>query len=364
MLKIQSPTLLLDEEKCRKNIRQMAAKARQHGLHLEPHFKTHQSAAVGEWFREQGAEAITVTSVKMADYFAAHGWKKITIAMPANILEVEAIQSLARKVDLNIYINHPATAAFLARRLREPVGFFIEIDAGYHRTGVDFRDHSALASILSAAGENPNLRFRGCYAHAGNTYDGPSREDILRVHRQTCQALRSVKDHFAGRYPDLQLALGDTPACSIADDFTGIDIIRPGNYVYYDLVQATLGACTYDQIAICLAVPVVDIYPARSEVIAHGGWVHHGKDALPDAEGRPYYGKVVTLSDNGWSEPVSGGRVTKLSQEHTTLELPATFLEKLRIGDLLGVLPIHSCATAQMMGAVTTLSGESIAMMR
>jgi D-serine deaminase-like pyridoxal phosphate-dependent protein len=52
--KIMKPTLLLDEEKCRRNIRTMAEKARSSGVIFRPHFKTHQSIEIGNWFREEG----------------------------------------------------------------------------------------------------------------------------------------------------------------------------------------------------------------------------------------------------------------------------------------------------------------------
>ena len=62
LTEISKPTLLLDENKCRQNIERMAAKASHHGLSFRPHFKTHQSAGIGNWIRDQGVEKITVSS--------------------------------------------------------------------------------------------------------------------------------------------------------------------------------------------------------------------------------------------------------------------------------------------------------------
>ena len=53
-LNITKPTVLLDSDKVRRNIARMAAKANETGLSFRPHFKTHQSAQVGTWFREFG----------------------------------------------------------------------------------------------------------------------------------------------------------------------------------------------------------------------------------------------------------------------------------------------------------------------
>ena len=59
---IVRPTLILDKEVCLRNIERMAEKAKAKNLLFRPHFKTHQSATVGEWFRDAGITAITVSS--------------------------------------------------------------------------------------------------------------------------------------------------------------------------------------------------------------------------------------------------------------------------------------------------------------
>ncbi|MFP4059012.1 MAG: hypothetical protein ACLFUC_00845 [Bacteroidales bacterium] len=65
-MEITSPTLLIDEQKCRANIEKMALRAQKNKVLFRPHFKTHQSATIGNWYRDHGVTAITVSSVKMA----------------------------------------------------------------------------------------------------------------------------------------------------------------------------------------------------------------------------------------------------------------------------------------------------------
>ncbi len=77
---------------------QMAQKAKAHNLIFRPHFKTHQSAEIGNWFKDEGVNKITVSSVQMAEYFAESGWKDILIAFPVNIRETEQINRLASKI--------------------------------------------------------------------------------------------------------------------------------------------------------------------------------------------------------------------------------------------------------------------------
>ncbi len=106
-MKLKKPTLLLDKKKCLSNIQKMKIKADKHNLIFRPHFKTHQSAKVGEWYRETGVNKITVSSVSMAKYFYNNGWKDITIAFPLNFAEVEDINQLAIETNINVLVSFP-----------------------------------------------------------------------------------------------------------------------------------------------------------------------------------------------------------------------------------------------------------------
>ena len=77
--KFTKPTLFVNKQIALRNIQRMAAKAKQSNVRFRPHFKTHQSVDIGEWFRKFCVTAITVSSVEMAAYFAANGWADITI---------------------------------------------------------------------------------------------------------------------------------------------------------------------------------------------------------------------------------------------------------------------------------------------
>src|SRR5262245_44367973 len=141
MIQITRPTLLLDESKCRSNIRRMAEKAKRRGIRLRPHFKTHQSHEVGRWIRESGIDACTASSVRMAQYFAEDGWKDITVAFPLNALESEVIRELSGKIQLNLTAVNEDAVRLLQERVKGSIGVFIEVDTGYHRSGVQPDDY-------------------------------------------------------------------------------------------------------------------------------------------------------------------------------------------------------------------------------
>ena len=101
-VKITRPTLLLDVKKCKSNIHRMATKARENNLMFRPHFKTHQSAEISEWIRNEGVTGCTVSSMKMAEYFGNHGWDDVLIAFPVNILESQKMNELGKQEKLQL----------------------------------------------------------------------------------------------------------------------------------------------------------------------------------------------------------------------------------------------------------------------
>src|SRR4051812_7216365 len=102
---ITRPTLVVDRARAQANIERMAAKASATGTRFRPHVKTHQSPAMAEWYRAAGVEAITVSSVVMAEQFADHGWTDITIAFPFNPREAPALAELGSRVHLGLLVD-------------------------------------------------------------------------------------------------------------------------------------------------------------------------------------------------------------------------------------------------------------------
>ncbi|MDX1618776.1 MAG: hypothetical protein R3224_08320, partial [Balneolaceae bacterium] len=176
-----------------------------------------------------------------------------------------------------------------------------------------------------------------------------SPEELETIHAKVLEVMNNLKTRFKGKSPgSIACCIGDTPSSSMMDHFEGIDELSPGNYVFYDLMQYRIGSCDFSDIAVALAAPVVAKHPARQEVILHCGAVHLSKERI-DWEGRDCYGLPVRLSGSAWSDPVEGGYLRTISQEHGVLACSESFFDSLDIGELVGILPVHSCLTADLM---------------
>ena len=368
-----SPGVLINEDQARANIRTMANKARKAGAVFRPHFKTHQSADVGRWFAEEGVKAITVSSVAMAEYFAAHGWDDITVAFLLNPLEWDRIDALARDLDgrggiLAITVDSVAAAASVADHTEIPLAVWIKVDAGYGRTGVSWQDPKLLQDIVNLL--HGGGRLKGLLTHSGNSYQANSRADLTMIWNRTVQRLHTMAGKLDGEL-NLDISLGDTPCCWSLPELPGVQEIRPGNFVFFDMMQYTHGICSDEELAAAAICPVVGLYPKRNQIVVHGGAVHLSKESLMGPDGKEIYGYLGTMTPTSTSpidlhpkprqRVIKDVPVTSLSQEHGTIEVSHSIYEKyfnkLAIGDLILVWPVHSCLTCDLAGGYRTTSG-------
>ena len=357
---IDQPTLLIDENGTRRNIRRMIERANANHVDFRPHFKTHQSATVGEWFREMGVERITVSSVEMAEYFAANGWNDILIAFSLNPRQVSRIDTLAARIHLEVLIENVEGLTALSDGDSVPLGVWIKVDVGNGRTGLDWQDVDGVSDLCRRASQHPRLRLMGLLTHSGHSYHASNPTDAARIFREGIDRLSQLRDRlYKSGINGLCISVGDTPGCTICDNWRGADEVRPGNFVFYDAMQVLAGVCTNEDVSMALACPVVAKHPERREVVIYGGAIHLSKD-LVDVNGKISYGLPALQAGKGRGAPIPGARVDRLSQEHGILHIPGAEFEKIAVGDLVFILPAHSCLTVQVMGEYFTLTGEKI----
>jgi D-serine deaminase-like pyridoxal phosphate-dependent protein len=351
-MEISKPTLIIDRQKCLENISFMAEKAKKHQLHFRPHFKTHQLKTIGELYSKQGVTAITASSVSMASQFAGYGWKDITIAFPVNINEINEINFLTEKINLNLIADNISSFDFLSRNLLSNTGIFIEIDTGHHRSGVRWDDFGLIDELVNFLSASSKLQFKGFLTHSGHSYTATSKEEITSIQQETIRKTSTLKERYLKNHPSLIISTGDTPCCSLCDDFNSVDEIRPGNFVFYDVMQFYLGTCQTADIAVTVACPVVSLNHERNELVVYCGAIHLSKESVVDDKGRRIFGLVTEIDEDGWSEPIEDTYVSALSQEHGIIKTSSEILKKIKIGDIIGILPVHSClAVHQLKGS-------------
>jgi D-serine deaminase-like pyridoxal phosphate-dependent protein len=342
-LQIQKPTLVINKDKVLSNLRFMILKAQSSGAELHPHYKTHQSTEVGFWALGEGIDKITVSSVTMAEKFIEQANSEITIAFPINRLEIDSINRLAQRCKLILTVCSESSVLFLDKHLEHSAGISIKIDTGYGRAGILPEQNSIIEDIIQAVNTSDKLNLHSFMAHSGHNYHTDETAIILDNHKKTVEQLDRLKKTYS-----LKTSLGDTPACTLADNFGNTDILRPGNFFYYDLMQYRKSVCKIDDIAVSVMCPAVSKVPHRNEIILYGGAVHFSKEYLEMPNGEKNFGQPVIRKPKESGIP-DGTYLRALSQEHGILKCSKEFFNSVEEGDVLEILPIHSCLTANLL---------------
>jgi D-serine deaminase-like pyridoxal phosphate-dependent protein len=333
-MNLKGPTLVVDQRRARRNLQRMIDKARAAGVKFRPHFKTHQSTAVGQWFRDAGVTAITVSNLDMARRFADDGWRDITLAFPFNPRELDDARALAATIDLGLLVDSPAHLDLLAD---DAFRLWLKIDTGYGRSGVPWHDESMLRKFAGSV--------CGILTHSGHTYHAANPEQILSIHEQSLARMAAAKSVLG----NILVSVGDTPSCTLADAFPGVDELRPGNFIFNDLMQ--LGVCAEADLAAGLLCPVVGTRPEQGQIVIHGGAVHVSKESLADGT----YGICATLDADGFGALHRDARLVSISQEHGILEVGETAAREIGIGEMVLVMPVHSCLTCNLFAGRAVL---------
>lgn len=358
MQMLNRPHAVIIEKNCRKNIKKLSKKADYLGASFRPHFKTHQSHVVGQWFAEEGVSGITVSTPEMAEYFARHGWDDITIAFPFYRQQISDIKELSKNCRIRLFVQNPEDIQFLGSSLRHPVELMIEIDAGYNRSGISYLDKNKISGLISDINEASNVSFKGFYIHDGETYHVKGEKAVRQTVERDLNAFRELQKQYCG----FEFCLGDTPSSSLVDTLSHVTELSPGNFIFYDLMQIEIGSCSYNDLGLLVRVPVAQQKPGKDQCIIHGGAVHFSKERLA-INGRETYGQPVILSDTGDINKIEGTSVTALSQEHGTVSGLSALKSACKTEHLneLWICPVHSCLTANLFKSYTTLSGKTIA---
>ncbi|MBV9067650.1 MAG: alanine racemase [Acidobacteria bacterium] len=350
---VTTPAFLVDRSIVEQNCVRMRAKALASGVGFRPHVKTHKTIEIARMQHGGATGPITVSTMAEAEFFADGGFGDITYAVPIAPEKLARAAALAARIErLNILLDSElALRAVEEFHAANGVVFdvFLKVDCGYHRAGVD-PNHPDSVRLAMAVANSPAIHLQGLLTHAGHSYNASGVEEIRRIAAEEIESLTRFRALLA--MDKLTRSIGSTPTTAIAETFADTDEVRPGNYVFFDAFQSTLGSCLMDDVAVSVLSTVVGSYPERGEAIIDAGALALSKDVSPEHLDPSFgYGLVCNLD----LHPLPA-RLIALSQEHgkltTTIPLP--------VGTRVRVLPNHSCLTAAMYDRYHVIDGSEI----
>ncbi len=350
MYDLETPALLLHLDAVERNIQRMAERARQLGVALRPHAKTHKCVELGRLQLQHGARGLTVATLVEADVFARAGCADLTWAFPLDPGHVAHARRIVQETGatLRVVVDDLGTAQALAG---SGLHVWLKVDGGYHRAGVDPASPYAFSVARELAHER-GLSFDGILSHSGHAYRTANREEAAQV----AEAERSVMAGFAERLrqagiPVREVSVGSTPAMAAVANLTGVTEARPGNYVFYDRTMMLIGCCEPTDVGVTVLATVVSHQPGASHFVVDAGALELSKDPGPAHVGPQAMGAV-----RGAPELT----VATLSQEHGLIRAasPAVLDGRFPVGTKLEIVPNHSCLTVAQFDAYHVIRGS------
>jgi len=341
---METPAIVIDRRRMRRNIASMAAVADKHGVKLRPHAKTHKIAALAHEQIAAGAAGITVAKVAEAEVMAAHGVRDIFIAYPIVVpSKIERVVALSRENRIIVGVDSLEGATALSTAaVREGVTIEarLEIDTGLKRTGVTLDEALELAKRISSL---PGIVLSGIFTYKGALYQGASTLDLAAAGREEGELMASVaKQLRESGIPIVDVSVGSTPTGVYAAQVPGVTEIRPGTYIFYDAMQVKLGVCEHDDCAGRVVVTVVS-KPAADLIVVDGGSKTFATDVQPNQP-------PLNLKGFGIIEGYPDAVLERMNEEHGMIRMPSS--HTVAIGDRLTIVPNHICSTINLHNEV------------
>ena len=346
---IDTPALVVDLDILDRNLHRVAGYARQHGLRLRPHTKTHKSIRLAKRQLELGAVGLTVAKVSEAEVMLGAGPADLLVAYPiVGRAKLERLMEVARRTRVTVALDSVFAARQLsdaARAAQLEIGVLAEVDVGLGRVGV--APGEALLQLAQSISKLPWLRFEGIAFYPGHIKDMD--ESGQRAWAQLAELLRSILSDFRRVGIDAGVVSGgSTPTLFHSHELVGLTEIRPGTYVFNDINTVRGGACAMEDCAATILATVVST--ARpGQMIVDGGSKTFSSDRLVNSP-EPGFGHVVEAP---------GARFHKMNEEHGFIDLTCAGRE-FSVGDRIHVIPNHICVAVNLHEQVYGIRGEMV----
>ncbi|CAL4068387.1 unnamed protein product [Meganyctiphanes norvegica] len=337
---LTTPCFLVDLEKVKTNCYKMQENCNMYGLKLRAQTKTHKTVQ-GCILQTGGTKkGLVCSTLDEAEYYADAGFEDILYGYPLIPFHLPRVAALVKRLaEFHVMVDSHTAVESLLNTL-PPKGHkwsaFLKVDCGGAREGVWWESDKGI-EMAEALNKSPNIKFMGLYVHCGNSY-------VKNVEETRDESIDRVED-FVSRLEKRgvtcpTVGIGSTPTCrQPGPKMKKLTELHPGNYAFLDVQQNTLGSCTLEEIAGCVATRVIGHYPHRNQMLIDCGFTGLTKQGFGNM--KTGYG---VFKDN------PNLSLCKMTQEIGTVEDLSGKLDfgKYPIGAILYILPWHSCATAAM----------------
>lgn len=336
---LSTPSFLVDLNVLESNISEMAKICQESDVELWPMVKTHKSSIIAKMQYDAGVGGFLVGTIDEAKKLVDSGFKDIMLAYPvAGEENIKRVMDLAKRARVIAAFDGEDTAKELNDVLTQEnlnLEYLIIVDCGLHRFGVGPEFAGNLAQKLQ---QYSNLKLKGISTHPGQVYGASNMNEVEGVAKIEIEALKiaikSLKDK--GFSADI-VATGSTPTARLAAKSGVVTALRPGNYVFYDNIQMSLGVVSEDRCSLTVLATVIS-RPNKDMLIIDAGSKCFGLDK--GAHG------ISLIKGFGYVKSHPELIITDLSEEVAKVKIEEN--TDVKVGDKLEVIPNHACSSANM----------------
>lgn len=348
---LSTPNFILNLDVLENNLKVIQELCDKNNKQLWPMTKTHKCSQIAKMQIEYGAKGLLVGTIDEAEVFVNEGIKNITFPYPiANIANIKRAIELSKKSRIILsFDNIECAKTWNEELINEDITleYFILINSGLNRLGVKTNELLSLANELK---EYKNLKLIGISTHPGHVYSVASASEVSPISKQEIEVMSEAKNILTSNGFDVEfVATGSTPTFFDVVNNEVFDILRPGNYTFYDNIQLSLDVCKEEDCSLT-ALGTIISRPSQDLFIVDVGSKCLGLDK--GAHGSALitgFGKV-----KGHDEL----NIIGLSEEVGKIEIVGK--TNLKVGDKIEIIPNHSCSCANMTSYVVGYRGDEV----
>ncbi|MDR6759392.1 D-serine deaminase-like pyridoxal phosphate-dependent protein [Mycoplana sp. BE70] len=346
---LPTPCAIIDVDALKRNIDTMADRARQAGIALRPHAKTHKCAEIARLQLATGAAGIACATIGEAEALAHAGIDRLMITSPlAGQEKYGRAMRLADRAELILTIDHIDHLAQIEAKHRgddRPISVLVELDVGQGRSGT-----SSVAAAISLAERvvaSKSVRFRGIQGFAGQVQhimDYHSREHGAQ---QVADTLREAITGLRHRGMAADIVTGGGTGTFSFDCRGPFNEVQVGSYVFMDadyrrVIDADTSALPFEQ-SLFIFATVVSASHAGQVTVDAGTKALAFNGPAPD---------LILGAPSGATYGFAG-------DEHGIVRFPPDS-EPPRIGSRMLLAASHCDPTVNLYGHYVAVSGKHI----
>ena len=270
LTEVDTPALLLDLDKLERNLDKMAALARERGVLLRPHAKTHKTPLIARMQLERGALGICCAKLGEAEVMAGEGIEDILITTEiVGHRKIERLISLARKAKVAVVVDDAAAAGEISAaciRAGITLPCFVDVNVGQNRTGV--APGEPAAGLAAAIASEPGLTFAGLQGYEGHLQHIRHVGERKAASARAMQALIETAQRIERRGLRVErLTTAGTGTASYVDAAGYPLEIQPGSYAMMDAQYGAVEGVDFEH-ALTVLTTVISVHADRVVVDA------------------------------------------------------------------------------------------------